>query len=290
MPSMKSLKARLSAKTPLQIMAAHSPISALIAEEAGFDGIWASGFELSALYGLPDASLITMTQQLDMVRAMAARVSVPIVADVDTGYGNAINVIHTVRQFEQAGAGAVVIEDKTFPKTTSLLEGGRQQLLRIEEFQGKVEAATDARASMDFLIIARTEALIAGRGEAEALSRAAAYEEAGADLILVHSKQATPDEIERFARAWRGKAGLVIVPTAYPQMTVARAEALEQIRMVIYGNHAMRAAVMAMQKTFRRIVEEGGIETVGDDIVPVTEIFRLQNMDEMKRQEQNYLR
>ena len=158
----------------VHIMAAHSPLSARLAKEAGFDGIWASGFELSALYGLPDVSLVSMTQHLEMLRAMADRVELPIVADIDTGFGNAINVIHAVQQYERAGAAAVVIEDKSFPKVTSLIADGRQDLLRIEEFQGKIEAACQTREDSSFLVIARDEALIAGLGENEALKRAAA--------------------------------------------------------------------------------------------------------------------
>src|SRR6476646_2528264 len=164
----------------VHIMAAHSPLSARLAEEAGFDRIWASGFELSALYGLADVSLISMTQHLDMMRAIAEQIELPIVADIDTGFGNAINVIHAIRQYERAGASAVVIEDKSFPKVTSLVADGRQELLRIEEFQGKIEAACRTRKDPDFLVIARDEALIAGLGQDAALKRAAAYGEAAA--------------------------------------------------------------------------------------------------------------
>ena len=274
----------------VHIMAAHSPLSARLAQEAGFDGIWASGFELSALYGLADVSLVSMTQHLDMMRAMAERVDLPIVADIDTGFGNAINVIHAVRSYERAGAAAVVIEDKSFPKVTSLVAGGRQELLRIEEFQGKIEAACQARADAGFLVIARDEALIAGLGEQEALKRAAAYEEAGADMILIHSKQKTPDEVESFVRAFKGQVPIVIVPTAYPEMTAARIRALEKIRMVIYGNHAIRAAVTAMKDVFAAILKDGGIENVDKRIVSVEEIFRLQDMDQVKIDEKRYLR
>lgn len=274
----------------VQIMASHSPLSALLAEEAGFDGVWASGFEYSALMGLADASLVSMTQHLDMLRAIADRVGIPIVADIDTGFGNAINVMHAVRQYEAAGAAAVVIEDKFFPKTTSLLDGGRQDLVSIDEFQGKIEAALEARASDDFVVIARTEALIAGAGLEAALERAYAYQKAGADLVLVHSKRKTPEEIEAFVRAWNGTTGIVIVPTAYPEMTVQRIRALEKIQMVIYGNHAIRAAVGAMQDVFARILVEGGIESINNDIPSVKEIFRLQDMDTLRRCEQAYLR
>jgi phosphoenolpyruvate phosphomutase len=272
------------------IMAAHSPLSAILAEEAGFDGIWASGFELSALYGLPDMSLVSMTQHLDMLGAIAGRTSLPIVADIDTGYGNAINVIHAVRAYERGGAAAVVIEDKHFPKVTSLVEGGRQDLVRTEEFQGKIEAAVDTRVDDDFLVIARTEALIAGRGEEEALARAQAYVEAGADMILVHSKKADPSEIESFARSWTGSAPLVIVPNAYPQLDATRIQALCTIRMVIYGNYAIRAATKAMQDAFRRIVADGGVQNLNGDIAPVEELFRLQGMAGTMDAERRFLR
>lgn len=274
----------------VEIMAAHSPLSARLAEEAGFDGIWASGFELSALYGLADVSLISMTQHLDMVRAMADQVDLPIIADIDTGFGNAINVIYAVQQYERAGAAAVVIEDKAFPKVTSLLAGGRQDLLRVEEFQGKIEAACRARRDPNFLVIARDEALIAGLGHQEALKRAAAYEEAGADMILIHSKQKRSDEVETFVRNWSGAAPLVVVPTAYPEMTTDRIRELGKIKMVIYGNHAIRAAVTAMKEIFAAIRADGGIRNIDRRIVSVEEIFRLQRMNQIKQNEERFLR
>ena len=182
------------------VMSAQNPLSARLAELAGVDGVWASGFELSAAYGVPDASLLSLTQHLDMTRAIAERVSVPVIADLDTGYGNAVNVMHVVGAYARAGVAAVVIEDKTFPKDTSLLAGGRQDLVRVKELQGKVAAARATGSERDLLAIARTEALIADLGLEEALKRAHAYAEA--DMILVHSKQKTPEEIVAFARRW----------------------------------------------------------------------------------------
>ncbi|HKU96105.1 MAG TPA: isocitrate lyase/phosphoenolpyruvate mutase family protein [Vineibacter sp.] len=290
MSNAKTLRRRMADRGLVHIMATHSPLSAVLAEEAGFDGLWASGFELSALYGLPDMSLITMTQHLDMLRAIAARSSLPIVADIDTGYGNAINVVHAIREYERAGTAAVVIEDKTFPKVTSLAADGRQELLRIAEFQGKIAAAVATRQDPDFLVIARTEALIAGLGETEALKRASAYVESGADMILIHSKKKTPEEIESFARAWKGTVPLVIVPNAYPELDAGRIKALGNIAMVIYGNYGIRAATTAMQDVFRRIIADGGVQHVHKDIVSVEEIFRLQGMDAVKDDEKRFLR
>ena len=287
---MAGLRSLIDDRGLIQAVATHSPLSAILAEEAGFDALWASGFELSAHYGLADVSLVTMTQHLEMTRAVAARTSLPVVADVDTGFGNAVNVTHVVREYERAEAGCIVIEDKVFPKVTSLIDGGRQDLLRIEEFQGKIEAACATRLSDEFLIIARVEALIAGQGLEEALKRAAAYVEAGADMILIHSKQKTPEEIEAFIAAWNGAAPLVLVPTAYPAMTVERIRSSGKVGIVIWGNHTVRAAVTAIQGVFRRILADGGIHQVDKDIVSVAEIFRLQDMDRVKDTERRFLK
>ena len=294
MSTSKSAGARfreiLAKKGLVEAMAGHSPLSAMLAAEAGFDAIWASGFELSALYGVPDVSIVSMTQHLDMTRAMVDRAGLPVVADIDTGFGNAINVLYAVEQYERAGVAAIVMEDKSFPKVTSLIAGGRQDMVRIEEFQGKIEAARAARKDKDLVLVARTEALIAGLGQDEALKRARAYEAAGADLILVHSKQKTPDEIEAFVRAWDGKAPLALVPTAYPQMTVARVRELARVGLLIWGNHAVRAAVGAMRQTFARIRRDGGIHGVEGDIASVDDVFALQGMGRVKDDEKRFLR
>ncbi len=270
-------------------MAAHSPLSARLAEEAGFEAIWASGFELSALNALPDASLLSLSDHLALVRGIASRCALPIVADADTGFGNAINVIHAVEAFEDAGASAIVIEDKSFPKMTSLIEGGRQQLVRVEEFVGKISAALHARRCRDFLVIARTEALIAGAGLEEALRRGNAYANAGADMILVHSRQKTPAEIESFIRAWDRATPIVVVPTAYPQLNDARARELRKIAMLIYGNHAIRASVRAMRDVFREIASTGSAETVGQRMASVDEIFALQEMQRLTELARRFL-
>jgi phosphonopyruvate hydrolase len=169
------------------------------------------------------------------MRAIASVVSIPLIADIDTGFGNAVNVSYVVPQYEAAGVSAIVMADKTFPKDTSLRADGWQELVRIDEFQGKIAAVVVARRDNDFVVIARTEALIAGQGQAEAIKRALAYEEAGANAILIHSKQKTPDEVLAFINARRGKVPLVLVPTAYPELTEADIAALGKVGIVIYG-------------------------------------------------------
>lgn len=281
---------KLQAPALMHAMSAHNPLSARLAAEAGFDAIWGSGFELSASHAVPDANILSAGQHLEMMRAIAAVVDVPVIADIDTGFGNAINVAYAVPQYEAAGVSAVVMEDKTFPKDTSLRADGRQELVRIAEFQGKIEAACAARRDPDFCVIARTEALIAGLGQAEALARAAAYEAAGADAILIHSKQATPDEVLAFIAAWSGRVPLVLVPTAYPQLREADIQALGKVGLVIYGNHAIRAAVGAMREVFARIRNDGGIHGVDADLPTVRDIIDLQGDKGMRELERRFLR
>src|ERR1700694_4455617 len=281
------LRARLGSHRPAIAMAAHNPLAAKLAAEAGFDAIWGSGFELSASYAVPDANILSVDTHLDLMRAMREVQDAPVIADIDTGYGNAVNVAYLVPRYAAAGVAAVVMEDKTFPKDSSLRPGGRQVLVPVEEFQGQVEAA---RFSGGPMVVARTEALIAGLGQDEALRRGAAYAEAGADAVLIHSKQKTPDEILDFCRAWPGQVPLVLVPTSYPQLSFADVAALGKVGLIICANHALRAAVAAMQDTCRRILAEGGIAGVEDEIASVAEVFALQGDAHMRELEKAYLR
>jgi phosphonopyruvate hydrolase len=281
-----ALRARLDVRKPAIAMAAHNPLAAKLAANAGFDAIWGSGFELSASYAVPDANILSMDTHLDMMRAIGEVQDAPVIADIDTGFGNAVNVAYVVPRYVAAGVAAVVMEDKTFPKDSSLRAGGRQELVPTQEFQGKIAAAKAAAT----LVVARTEALIAGLGEKEALTRGAAYAEAGADAVLIHSKQKTPDEILSFCRAWGGQVPLVLVPTSYPQLSFGDVAALGKVGLIICGNHAIRAAVAAMQVTFRRIIADGGIAGVESDIASVADVFALQGDAHMREIEKKYLR
>jgi phosphonopyruvate hydrolase len=286
-PQSTALRAKLNVSRPAVAMAAHNPLAAKLAAEAGFDAIWGSGFELSASYALPDASILPMSTHLEMMRAMVEAQVSPVIADIDTGFGNAVNVAYAVPKYVAAGVAAVVMEDKTFPKDSSLRPGGRQELVPIGEFQGKIDAA---RVADGLLVIARTEALIAGLGQEEALRRGAAYAEAGADAVLIHSKQKTPDEIMAFCRAWPGRVPLVLVPTSYPQLSFSEIGALGKVGLIICGNHAIRAAVGAMRNIFRRILADGGIANVERDIASVSDVFTLQDDARMREIEKTYLR
>ncbi len=272
----------------ITLVGAHDGLGAKLVELNGFDGVWASGFEISASHAVPDANILTMTQYLESASTMNDAVSIPVVADCDTGYGNSNNVMHMVRKYETAGIAAVTIEDKRFPKVNSYIPG-RQELAPIAEFVGKILAAKNAQQTKDFMVIARVEALIAGWGQEEALRRAHAYVEAGADAIIIHSKASTPGEITAFAQAWDSSTPLVIIPTTYPMLTLEEINRLG-IKMVIYANQGLRAAIKAVNEVLSEIAREGRADIISDRIVSMDSVFELQGMTRMKGQEQVYLR
>lgn len=273
------------------LMEAHNGISAKIAEEAGFKGIWGSGLSISAQLGVRDNNEASWTQVLEVVEFMSDATKIPILLDGDTGYGNFNNMRRLVTKLEQRGVAGVCIEDKIFPKTNSFLRTEAQPLADIEEFCGKIKAGQDTKLDDDFNIIARVEALIAGWGMGEALKRAEAYRLAGANGILMHSKISKPDEILAFMKEWgeRSKScPIVIVPTKY-YATPTNAFREANISVCIWANHQMRMAVTAMQNVTKQIFEEQSLINVEDKIVSVAELFRLQNDKELEAAEKLYL-
>src|SRR6266480_7473736 len=177
---------------------------------------------------------------------------------------------------------------KYWKLSNSFITSERQPLATIDEFTGKIKAVKDAQRDPDFCLVARLEGFIAGWGIDEMLLRAEAYHLAGADALLVHSKKVTPDEVLTFAKAWANKCPLVIAPTTYYSTPV---EVFEQvgIRIVIWANQNVRSAIAAMQETTRRIFTERSVQNVEDGIVPVKEVFRLQNAEELLLAEERYL-
>ncbi len=270
------------------LMEAHNGLSARIVREAGFKGIWGSGLSISAQFGVRDNNEASWTQVVDMLEFMADASDLPILLDGDTGYGNFNHMRRLVRKLEQRGIAGVCIEDKQFPKTNSFLNGERQPLADVAEFSGKIAAGKDTQNDPNFSIVARVEALIAGWGMDEALSRAEAYRRAGADAILIHSKLSKPDEILTFAREWAGRLPLVIVPTKY-YSTPTEVFRKAGISMVIWANHLVRAATAAMQSVAREIQTNQTLVNVEDRVASVNEIFRLQDAAEYSAAERLYL-
>lgn len=257
-------------------MGARDALDARLIEQAGFDFVWASSFCISAAHCVRDASILSMTQFLDAARSMNDATSIPVLFDADTGYGGREHVAYATRLIAKAGLAGLCIEDKRFPKQTSLLPGASHQLVGATEFADKVRAAVDARDSSDFVVMARTEALIAGLGQTEALDRAYAYEAAGADALLIHSKRDTPDEVLSFIEAWRGRIPLALVPTSYPTLTEARVRELGKVSFLIYGNHSVRAAIQGTQSALAEIRRAGGAHTADSLMVPLSTVFALQ--------------
>lgn len=259
------------------VMEAHNDLFAKIVEESGFKGIWASGLTISASLGVRDNNEASWTQILDLLEFMSDNTSIPILLDGDTGYGNFNNMRRLVKKLEQRGIAGVCIEDKLFPKTNSFIESVRQPLADIEEFCGKIKAGKDSQNDRNFCIVARFEAFIAGWGLEEALSRAHAYTEAGADAILIHSKLQKPKGIFDFMERWERSNPILIVPTMYYNTSIEKF-AESGISLVIWANQLLRSCVPTMQTTARRRNKEASLRNIEETIVPVLEIFRLQNI------------
>lgn len=272
------LRESLKSDRIIRVAGAHNGLSAKLVEEAQFEAIWASGLEISASYGLPDTGIVTMTEFLEAAAQMDFVTNIPIIADCDTGYGDECNVMHLVKHYERQHIAAVCIEDKVYPKINSFMKGP-QTLESIERFVSKIRAAKSAQRSPDFVVIARTEAFIAGLGLDVALTRAYAYAEAGADLILVHSKANTVTEIAQFMQHWTYPIPIAVVPTTYASTTTQELQDLG-IKVVIYANQGMRATVKAMRTIFFDIAQCGHASRREDLMVSVQEIFALQGVDQ----------
>ncbi len=273
---------------PIVLAGAHDAISAKLVEKTGFDAVWVSSFGLSAAQkSMPDMNVLTMTEVLDVAKNINTAIKIPVIADCDNGYGNAINVMRTAEEFSSAGIAGMSIEDATFPKRCSLYPG-RHDLVDMDEFAGRIRAAKKAAVSPDFVVIARTEALINGLGLEEAMKRASAYTAAGADAILIHSKSKSSQEVLAFAKQWDGKVPLVVVPTMFPSASV---EELAQagFKIIIFANHALRAAVAAMSAQLKILKKEGRAEVLDGNIATLQEVYDLVGVPEFQAIETEFI-
>ena len=280
----KLLREKLNSKSIIQVGGAFDAMSAKLVEISEFDAVWAGSFAISATHALPDASILTMTEFLHATENMADSCNIPVIADCDTGFGGPSNVSHLVKKYEKAGIAGICIEDKTFPKENSLLKNGNNILIGEKEFVAKIIAAREAKKDKDFLIIARTEALIAEQGFEEAKKGAKAYEKAGADAILIHSKKNSPEEVFEFADSWGGSVPLAVVPTTYPN--VGLDELIDhKIKIVIYANQTLRASYTSM-KSILQIIKNDELKNNNDKISSMEDIFQLQHSYKIKEEEE----
>ena len=267
----------MQSKKIIKIGGAFDAMSAKLVENSGFDAIWAGSFSISAINAVPDASILTMTEFFDAASKMAYACNIPVIADCDTGYGGPDNVRHLVKKYENAGIAGISIEDKVFPKQNSLLKNASHELLSEEDFVEKIIAAIESKQNKNFLIIARVEALISGMGMNEAIKRALAYEKAGADAILIHSKQETPNEIFEFMDLWEGKIPIVVVPTTYDTVKIDQLIS-HNIKLVIYANQTLRASYASMSKLLSKLINAESINEVNGMMSSMDDIFKLQDM------------
>ena len=279
------LRKDLESKSILKVGGAFDALSAKLVEINSFDAIWAGSFAISATHALPDASILTMTEFLNAATNMEASCNIPIIADCDTGFGGPSNVNHMIKKYEKSGIAAVCIEDKTFPKQNSFLEDGKQELLPEKEFVAKIIAAKEAQENPNFMLIARTEALISGMGMKEAIKRANAYEKAGADAILIHSKQNSPEEVFEFSESWGGTLPLVVVPTSFPTVKIDELIS-HKIKMIIYANQTLRATHAIISKVLEQLKNSTSINDISVDMTSMQEIFQLQETYNIKKQEE----
>lgn len=275
---------KLQNKQFVKVCGAFDVMSAKLAEMNGFDAIWASGFGISSARALPDAGIITMTELLDAVTYMSEACNIPIIADCDTGYGGPNNVAHLVKKFESAGIGGICIEDKTFPKQNSLFKEGKQVLIPKRDFVAKLIAAKNAKKSDDFVIIGRVEALIADLGVDEALDRANAYEKAGADIIFVHSRKESTSEIFEFLKRWEGKAPLMIIPTAFPTITLDEIKSYG-IGMIVFAHQTTLAAFSAVSDVIKQLSKINSLSEINVKMASMEDLFKLQGMQKISDHE-----
>ena len=282
----RMLKELLQSPKTEFIMEAHNALSGKIAEEAGFKALWASGLSISASLGVADRNEASWTQVLDVIEFMADVTSVPILLDGDTGFGNFNNVRRLVRKLEQREIAGVCLEDKLFPKVNSFISAG-QDLASVSEFCGKLRAAKDSQNNQDFIVVARVEALISGLPMEEALRRAAAYSDAGADAILIHSKKSDGEEILEFCRQWKQRVPIIIVPTTYYKTPT---EAFREVGVssIIWANHSLRASISAIRQVTHEIQSKETVATVESEIASLRDIFELTNEFEVQEAEKKY--
>jgi phosphoenolpyruvate phosphomutase len=280
----RELKYLLEKKKKLVMVSAGDAITAKLIEEAEFDGIWVSGFEASARLGLADNGCITMTEMLNTTKTIVDATNLPVLVDIDNGYGGLHNFIRTAREFEKIGCSGVCVEDNIFPKTNSLW-GGKIPLLSMEEHGAKIRAGKDAQRTKDFIIIARTEALIRGYGMKEATRRAQYYVKSGADMILIHSRESTGKEALEIPKHWESRIPLVIVPTKFPQLTCKQLFN-SGFSMVILANQTERVKIKAIREALRIIKNydsvgpiEKKLSVTLDDMRDLTPIKEVEEID-----------
>ena len=234
----------------------YDALSGLIAEQSGAQAVYLSGASIAyTRFGRSDVGLVSVSEVHDTLAAVTDRIKIPIIVDADTGFGNALNVQRTIRNFERAGAAAIQIEDQSFPKRCGHLDG--KVLIKTDEMVGKVKAAVDARKTSDTLIIARTDAR-AVEGLQEAIDRAHTYEEAGADILFIEAPRSV-DELKIIRKSFHLNTPLLANMVEGGKTPVKTADDLKSLgfNIVIFPGGAVRAATFQLQEYYAGLLENG---------------------------------
>ncbi|SDS38362.1 2-Methylisocitrate lyase, PEP mutase family [Nocardioides scoriae] len=281
------LRELLAGPEPLIAPGAYDALSARLVEQAGFDAVYMTGFGTSASrIGRPDVGLLSAGDMVDQVRRLVDAVDRPVIADADTGYGNAINVIHTVRAYEQAGVAALHLEDQVMPKKCGHMSG--KVVVPREEMVGKIRAAVEARRDPDLVLVARTDAA-AVHGLDDAIERARAFADAGADVLFVEAPT-SEDDIATVARELHGVAPLVFnwaEGGRTPPLPFERVRELG-FSLVLYPIATLLAATAAVQGVLRTIAEERSPLSVMDTLPTFDDFTDLIGLPEVRALEQRF--
>jgi 2-methylisocitrate lyase-like PEP mutase family enzyme len=279
------LRQKLQRGGGLLLPGAANALAARVIEQLGFEAFLVTGAGIANTYlGVPDVGLVTVTELADHVAAMRDAVAIPMIADIDTGFGNAVNVGRTVKLLERAGASALQLEDQTFPKRCGHFDG--KDVIPAAEMVQKIKAAADARRDADLMILARTDAR-AVEGMQGALDRANAYREAGADLLFVEA----PQSVDELALVPREVPGIHVCNMVFGGKTpVLPREDLAKMGYagIIYANAALQASILAMQNVLGHIRRTGSTAGIEAAIAPFKERQRVVDFDRYKDLEQRY--
>ena len=282
----KVLRGLLAAKEILVAPGAHDVLTAKIIEKTGFQAVYMTGYGQAASHlGTADVGLLTMSEMLARANNFASAVEVPVIADGDTGFGNAINVMRTVRQYEMAGVAAIQLEDQVAPKKCGHMTG--RQVIPMEEMVGKIRAAVEARQNPDFVIIARTDARTI-HGIEEAIHRAKAYEEAGADIIFVES----PESVEEMKRITSGFNVPVLANMVEGGRTpLLSAQELEKLGydLVIFPTASTYMVAQAMKNLMEELMKTGTTENLIPEMIPFPEFNELIGLAEIRKLEAKFV-
>lgn len=281
---MKTLKQLLSEKTVV-CPGAHDALTARIISTLGFDSVFMSGYGQSASHlGMPDVGLMTMSEMVERAANIVEASQIPVVADGDTGYGNAINVIRTIREYEKAGVSAIQLEDQVMPKKCGHMLG--REVVSVDEMVGKIKAAVDARRSDDFLIIARTDARTSN-GIDDAIARGLKYKEAGADIIAIESPESV-EEMKLINAAIPGWTMANMIEGGRTPQLCNRELAEIGYNMIIYSTSTLYTAALAIINMLMALKHDDTTKNARNSMLSFADFNKLIGIDEISREEAAY--